>query len=271
MAVAESGTAFAGLVRPISSLRPEPGLRNRGLRSERYRVPGGGAIAVGVEPGDRVRIIDNEGGQPGELLAFDSQGRPALGALGARDSGAASALLALLASEEESAQHLARRLARSGIDLARARAQKLFALDGEAGASASFTSQGSLIVVVVAPGDSMDPTAQNTPTDLFLEIDRAPGAPALVHAAARAAGRPAPGAARLGRHRGRLRGEGGRVDPDHRRGGARMLRLHGLRCAQAGQGHRALPGHHDDALADRPGLCRYRAWPRSSSTRTSSR
>ena len=177
MAGAELRSGFAGLSQPISSLRPEPGLRNRTLRAERYRVPGGGAIAVGVEPGDRVTVTDSEGGQPGELLAFDSAGRPSLGALGARETGAATGLLALLASEEDSAQMLARRLARSGIDLGRARAQKLFAPDGAAGESASFTSQGSLIVVVAAPGEWMDPTAQNAPTDLFVEIERAQARP----------------------------------------------------------------------------------------------
>jgi len=177
MAVADTATRFAGLERPVSSWRPEPGLRNRGPRRERYRVPGGGAIAVGVEAGDRLVVTDPEGGQPGELLAFDAAGRPALGALGARDSGPASGLLSQLAGDEESARMLARRLARSGIDLSRARADRLFAVDGEAGAQASFTAQAPLLVVVAAPGADMEPSAQHPTTDLFLEIERAQARP----------------------------------------------------------------------------------------------
>jgi len=177
VALAQAMTTLAGLRRPVSSLRPEPGLRNRGPRSERYRVPGGGAIAVGLEPGDRLRVIDPEGRQPGELLAFDAAGRPALGALGAADQGPATGLLSLLAGAEESAAMLARRLARSGIELGRVRAQRLFGPEGEAGAAVEFTAQGSLLVIVAAPGEAMEPAAQNPPTDLFVEIERVQARP----------------------------------------------------------------------------------------------
>ena len=49
-----------------------PGLPVASLGVERYCVPGGGAVAFRVAAGDRVRVIDVEGGQPCELVEFGS-------------------------------------------------------------------------------------------------------------------------------------------------------------------------------------------------------
>ena len=43
--------------------------------TERYTVPGGGALLVEIEAGDRVTIANTEGGQACELVALDKDGR----------------------------------------------------------------------------------------------------------------------------------------------------------------------------------------------------
>ena len=69
----------------ISPSRPkviEPGLPALGSGVERYQVKGGGAIVIVLEAGDRLEITDVEGRQPGELMAFSSDGKGDAGALG---------------------------------------------------------------------------------------------------------------------------------------------------------------------------------------------
>ncbi len=50
---------------------------------ERYRVPGGGALVVGIEAGDRVTLSDVEGRQPCELAVSGADGRLDTGLIGA--------------------------------------------------------------------------------------------------------------------------------------------------------------------------------------------
>jgi len=173
MATAAAERVFLpSLVRPRSSRRPEPGLATRRLASEIYRVPGGGSAVISLEPGDRLTLIDPEGRQPGEIVAFDAAGRPAPGGLAASDDGPAQGLLQALAEDETSAQGVRFALARRGIDLGRARAHRIFSADGPAGARASFTAQAPLTVALAAPGAAMEPGAQDTPTELLAEVVR---------------------------------------------------------------------------------------------------
>ena len=47
-----------------------PGIRSRSNGPERYHVAGGGSVVFRVFGGDQLRIIDIEGQQPGEIVAF---------------------------------------------------------------------------------------------------------------------------------------------------------------------------------------------------------
>ena len=63
---------------------------------ERYTVPGGGAIAVPIHAGDRVRVVDVEGMQACELVAADEAGAIDPAILGVRGDGDASGLKQIL-------------------------------------------------------------------------------------------------------------------------------------------------------------------------------
>jgi aminomethyltransferase len=96
---------------------------------ERYTVPGGGAIAVPIYAGDRLRLIDIEGMQACELVAADATGAIDPAILGARGSSDASGLKQILSGTSESARIVRAGLERRGIDLSRARAVTLFGGD----------------------------------------------------------------------------------------------------------------------------------------------
>ncbi|MDZ7788363.1 MAG: hypothetical protein U5K73_09650 [Halofilum sp. (in: g-proteobacteria)] len=79
-----------------SAARNLPRVRTPGIPTlpaglERYRVVGGGTMMVPVEGGDRITIIDVEGRQTAEVVAF-SGGRVRPEILGARAGGSASGL-----------------------------------------------------------------------------------------------------------------------------------------------------------------------------------
>jgi aminomethyltransferase len=157
-------------------LRPrllEPGLARVQPDTECYRVPGAGSIVVGVEAGDRLTIVDTEGGQPCELLVFDAQGRSEPGLIQAAADGDGAGLRALLGKDDESARMVRAGLERRGINLADTRAIRLFDTASAPGEGATFHAQGDGVCVVAAPGEDMLIDGQNPPTDLEVVIHRA--------------------------------------------------------------------------------------------------
>ena len=70
--------------------------------SERYVVPGCGAVLIAVEPGDQISVLNDEGGQLCEVLACDSDGVSDTGVLGCSATGDAHGLKGLLSSGNHS-------------------------------------------------------------------------------------------------------------------------------------------------------------------------
>ena len=69
-----------GPPRPSAIIRP--GGFSLPAGTERYTVPGGGALLVEIEAGDKVTIANAEGGQACELVALDKDGRSDAAILG---------------------------------------------------------------------------------------------------------------------------------------------------------------------------------------------
>ena len=113
--------------------------------TERYVVPGMGAVLIPIETGDRLTIINDEGGQPCEILACDKGGKCDLGIIGGQETGEASGLEALLTSDDQSLRGLRMGLDARGIDLATAQAMHLFEATTPANTEAAFTANLSLI------------------------------------------------------------------------------------------------------------------------------
>jgi aminomethyltransferase len=162
-----------GLAVPRPTRILAPGLARRSPRGERYTVPGGGAIVFAALPGDRLTVRDPEGGQVCEMVAFAADGRadPGLIATGEGRTVAAGERGPL--SDPGSTEAMTAALRRRGLDIRNARALRLFQADGAPGAAVTFSVGEPLTLVVSAPGGPMAADAQNPPTEIVVEVERA--------------------------------------------------------------------------------------------------
>ena len=160
-----------------------PGLLTLGRGVERYRVTGGGATVLALEAGDELEIVDPEGRQVCELIAFDTGGRSdpgLLGPAGTDGNGHAPgtgepAALGILSAGIHDARRVTAGLERAGIDLAAVRAAKsLRLLEGDTapGSRARVVAHAGVACVVAAPGGTMSAHGGAPPTDLIAYVHR---------------------------------------------------------------------------------------------------
>ena len=163
---------------PRPSLIMRPGMPALAPGEERYIVPGGGAIAVEIHAGDRLRVIDVEGMQPCEVVAVDATGAIDPDILGARGDGDAAGLKQILSADDEGVRSVRSGLKRRGVDLATARAVTLFGGESRAGNAVEFTVSRDGLLIVAAPGAPMEAGAQDTATPIRIHIWRSRTRPA---------------------------------------------------------------------------------------------
>jgi glycine cleavage system T protein (aminomethyltransferase) len=149
-----------------------PGIPTLAPGEERYTVPGGGAIAVPIHAGDRVRVVDVEGMQLCEMVAADARGAIDASIIGARGDSDAGGLKRVLSGNSESARSVRAGIERRGVDLAAARAVTLFGGESRPGDTSEFTVSRDGVLIVGAPGGAMAADSQATATPLRLHIWR---------------------------------------------------------------------------------------------------
>ena len=135
-------------------------------------MPGGGAIAVPIHAGDRVRVVDVEGMQLCEMVAADAMGAIDASIIGARGDSDAGGLKRVLSGNNESARSVRAGIERRGVDLAAARAVTLFGGESRPGDTSEFTVSRDGVLIVGAPGGAMAADSQATATPLRLHIWR---------------------------------------------------------------------------------------------------
>ena len=163
-------------------LREKERVRHAGAFSlppgmERYEVQGAGARAVRLFGGDRLRIVDPEGGQTAEIIACNMQGKCDAGLLNTAAHGRAEGFKKILARASD--DRLAISLKKINFSVADAVSINRFDSDGIAGDEAVFVASDDAIAIVAAPGDDMAADGQNPPTSLLVFLERA--APAADH------------------------------------------------------------------------------------------
>jgi aminomethyltransferase len=136
-------------------------------------VPGGGAVLVQVMTGDRLVLVNDEGGQSVELVAAARDGRIDAAILGQAANSRAEGLKAMLALGDSGLSRLRGWLGARGIDLAKAGALRLFGAETPAGSRVELTGLDDGWLVAAAPGLPMAPDAQDTATPVTLLIQRA--------------------------------------------------------------------------------------------------
>ena len=163
-----------------------PGLLMLGPGVERYRVTGGGATVLALDAGDELEIVDPEGRQRCELVAFNATGRSdpsLLGPATASGNGNGSrtrsteepAAVGILSAELQDARRVRAGLEHIGVDLAAVQAATpLRVLDGDTapGARTRMVAHDDVACVVAAPGESMSAHGGAPPTDLIAYLHR---------------------------------------------------------------------------------------------------
>ena len=163
MKAIDQGGSDARILRP-GVLPLSPGI-------ERYHVSGGGSVIFRVYGGDRLRIVNEEGRQPGEILAF-KDGRCDIGILDAIPNGEGNGLLKILGSNDQAVKEFKAKLDRHKLSIENLKSQDFFEVDGQAGEQIDFSSSDDGVVIITAPGDAMLPDDQNPPTALGVFVER---------------------------------------------------------------------------------------------------
>ena len=167
-------SVIAGPPRPSRILTPRDLEHHHGR--ERHVIPGGGACLLRLAEGDRLTLVNDEGGQPAELVAAGSGGRIDAAILGQAPNSDAGGLKAMFALGDVAGAGLSRQrpgIAARGIGLSRAGAIRLFDSATPPRARQEFTVLVDGWLIVAAPGLPMAPDAQDTATPLTLTIERA--------------------------------------------------------------------------------------------------
>ena len=145
------------------------GLRPVDRSFETWWVRPGSATVVELHGGDRVTVIDPEGGQPAELTVLSPDGRDDAGALGVSADAPATVLRELVASGADDG--FLGILHARGLSPQDAMALRLFGHEGAPGASQAFACERDALLVVAAPAGRLvdgDPPA----SALVIEVKR---------------------------------------------------------------------------------------------------
>ena len=127
-----------------------PGLKPVDRSLETHWVRPGAATAVPLHPGDRLTLVNRDGGQVAELTVLDTEGGEDAAALGARADVDATVLRDLVRAG--GADGFLSRLYDEGLVPADARALRLFDNETPPGTAEEFAAEREAIAIVAAPG-----------------------------------------------------------------------------------------------------------------------
>ncbi len=144
-----------------------PGVNVLPIGTERYVVPGRNCRLISFNQGDRITLLDQEGGQRCELIVIDTDGKCNLGIFGEKGTGAALGLMSLL---DDSSYTLPRGLMFSSLKYMES--IDLFGAGSKAGDKAHFTADKRGKCLIVVPGNIMTPDQQNTATPITVFLER---------------------------------------------------------------------------------------------------
>lgn len=157
---------------PSPSLILRPGVVSLPAGTERYLIDGGGSVIVEIFAGDRLEVVDKEGCQPCEIIGIGGDGRFDASVLRTKSDNDADGFKAILSADDESAKRAQIALQRRDIDVAKARAVRVFGSSSKAGERAELAVERDGVAIVAAPGGTMNFEQQNTATPIELLLHR---------------------------------------------------------------------------------------------------
>ncbi|MBX2868098.1 MAG: aminomethyltransferase family protein [Acidiferrobacterales bacterium] len=151
----------------------QPGLGDHWPGHERYVVRANAMVVVPLLVGDLVNLVDPEGLQSADIVAFDDSSEVSTGSLGLPTNAKGDLLATMLNGHSAGAYKIQNKLSGFNIDLANAGVARVLEGETPAGSSITFQAEKEVIVIIGAPGKPMEVDQQNPPTDLIAWITRA--------------------------------------------------------------------------------------------------
>jgi len=145
-----------------------PGLRILPPGVERYFVRGGGLSVIEVAPEDKIEIINEEGRQVCEIIAFNSKGKSDLSILSLKENADADFSKKTISNDEK----ISKLFKKKNLDLNKAKSSIVFSKDCLMGEKITLNSKDKCILIIAAPGDAMNVHEQNPPTDLTIFLNK---------------------------------------------------------------------------------------------------
>ncbi|WP_424946293.1 DUF1989 domain-containing protein [Candidatus Spongiihabitans sp.] len=146
----------------------EPGLGQEWLGKERYVVRADAVVALPMLAGDELEIVDPEGLQPAQVLAFDAAGQSATAQLGVAPNTNGETIARMLDSDSPVAAKIRNKLKTLSVSLPAAKVAEVLSGDTAAGSSITLVSEGELVCLVGAPKPPMIAHEHMSSTDLSL-------------------------------------------------------------------------------------------------------
>ena len=149
-----------------------PGLNILPPGVERHVVNGGALTAFQIFPDDELEIINNEGNQICEIICFNKDGKSDVGILNLKSNNKKNFIRNILNGKDETILATNYQLKKRNLNISDSKSSIIFDPDTKAGESMKFKSKDKCFAIFAAPGDDMDITNQNPPSDLTIFIKR---------------------------------------------------------------------------------------------------
>ena len=133
--------------------------------TERYIVKAQGLLGIDIFSGDKIKIINIEGGQICEVSIFDNFGNNNQSIIGGKNNGDAKFIKYLLANSDDK-KIILNKLKKKKIDFNKAKSSNFFNNSTIENETVKLESQEDGFIIFAAPGEAMQVDKQNAPTDI---------------------------------------------------------------------------------------------------------
>jgi len=138
---------------------------------ERYVAKAQGLIGFEIFAGDTISIINSEGSQLAEVVAFGNSGKCSLEIINCKANNEASFIKKILSNSHDN-KYLLNKLKKKNIDFHQAVSINLFNLETKVRESIDLECHEDGFVIIAAPGEDMAVDAQNPATDIEVRVKR---------------------------------------------------------------------------------------------------
>ena len=139
--------------------------------TERYIIKARGLLGLDIFNGDKIKIINTEGGQVCETIVFDKSGKNKQTIINEKINGDGKFIKYLLSNSSDK-KILLNKLEKKKIDFNNTKSSNFFDHDSLANETIDLFIQEDGFIIFASPGEDMQVDQQNAPTDIELLVER---------------------------------------------------------------------------------------------------